>query len=313
MQKAEPVRSRGAAGTDRVRCRGSGGSRARTRSPSPSLPAPSAPPLPAAPRPCPRPAPVQVLPCAPPPPTEHAAHVVDKPANSHRPENGVARPQGLCQEGQGGQSVVPWDLATFQTGVREVFVDCPLRRRTGLGNPGSRQGGPSCVPAAGPQPTGLAGGNGAGKGMPGHSWGHRPRGPRGGQLQLLAWARVRLGEGESARAHRHVMVCGKARWPREAGSQWARTGRAASSTQLAETVPAARKPGPRGRPPDRRDPEVLPRSTPGWVRIPTGQARVVWAPGPCPRHSGWLLSLCVAPSPTSCEVQKMKQEKRRGG
>ena len=51
----------------------------------------------------------------------------------------------------------------------------------------------------------------------------------------------------------------------------------------------------------------------GWWRIPTGQARVVWAPEPCPLQSCWLLALFSAPSPISCKVQKMEQWKRRGG
>ena len=49
----------------------------------------------------------------------------------------------------------------------------------------------------------------------------------------------------------------------------------------------------------------------GWGLDPQGQEGLLWAQGPCPLHSCWLLALSLALSPISCKVQKMEQ-KRRG-
>lgn len=112
--------------------------------------------------------------------TEDAVHTVDKPTM------GVPTARERC-----GQAAGPAPGRTR--------ADCPSCRRTwprsrpafrsclwsahrgarlalGTLTPGGG-GGPSGVLAAGPRPAGLEGGRGPGQGVPGHSWGHRPRSP----------------------------------------------------------------------------------------------------------------------------------------
>ena len=104
--------------------------------------------------------------------------------------------------------------------------------------------------------------------------GAQTQGPRWGAAATAGLGPVRGHSGTSASSqgsrnclcspHRHVNTCGKAHWSHEAGGQCSRIDGEPGCTRLAETMPSTKKPGPQGRPPDRRDPTPGLDEDPHW-------------------------------------------------